>query len=91
MIYQTLSLAAIMEGVSKYLKARDRLLTEHYHNLAVADNFNPVYNDNFQKVTTWISISISLSLGVNTQYMQITVPCFAALTVAIGIVCICAR
>ena len=57
-----------MEGVSKYLKARDRLLTEHYHNLAVADNFNPVYNDNFQKVTTWISIPISLSLsvGVNT-------------------------
>ena len=41
-----------MEGVSKYLKARDRLLTEYYHNLAVADNFNPVYNDNFQKVTT---------------------------------------
>ena len=49
-----------MEGVSKYLKARDRLLTEHYHNLAVADNFNPVYNDNFQKVTTWISISIPI-------------------------------
>ena len=82
-----------MEGVSKYLKARDRLLTEHYHNLAVADNFNPVYNDNFQKVTTWISIpiSLSISLGVNTHCLQITVPCFAALIVAIGIVCICAR
>ena len=59
-MYKHLSLAAIMEGVSKYLKARDRLLTEHYHNLAVADNFNPVYNDNFQKVTTWISIPIPI-------------------------------
>ena len=45
-------LLAIMEAVSKHLKKRDRKLTEYYHNLAVPDNFHPVYNDHFKKVTT---------------------------------------
>ena len=44
-------LLAIMEAVSKHLKKRDRKLTEYYHNLAVPDNFHPVYTDHFKKVT----------------------------------------
>ena len=45
-----LYLSAIIEAVSKHLKKRDRKLTEYYHNLAVPDNFHPVYNDHFKKV-----------------------------------------
>ena len=45
-----------MEGVTKYLKKRDRKLTEHYLSLAIQDDFNPVYNDNFYKVDIHIQI-----------------------------------
>ena len=44
------SFSAIMEGVQKYLKMRDRKLTDFYLGLAVEDHFNPVYNDHFIQV-----------------------------------------
>ena len=40
----------IMEGALKYLKMRDRKLTDFYLGLAIEDHFNPVYNDHFFQV-----------------------------------------
>ena len=42
--------SALMEGVTKYLRKKDRTLTEKYLKLAYTDHFNPIYNDHFIKV-----------------------------------------
>ena len=79
-------ISAIMEAVTKHLKKRDRKLTEFYHNLAVPDNFHPVYNDHFKQVHA----SLFIKEQISTDF-QITLPWIAGLLAVIGLVCLCVR